>query len=89
MSNTFVTPMDCSLPGSSVRGILQARILEWVAVSSPEDLRDSGIETESPVLTGKFFTTGPPGKPISVMRGGVFSGCLDNIHVLQGVGSRR
>ena len=26
-------PMDCSLPGSSVRGILQARILEWVAMS--------------------------------------------------------
>ena len=25
-------PMDCSLPGSSVRGILQARILEWVAI---------------------------------------------------------
>ena len=27
-------PMDCSLPGSSVHGILQARILEWVAISS-------------------------------------------------------
>ena len=27
-------PMDCSLPGSSVRGILKARMLEWVAVSS-------------------------------------------------------
>ena len=30
----FVTPMDCSLPGSSVHGIFQARILEWVAISS-------------------------------------------------------
>ena len=30
----FVTPMDCSLSGSSVHGILQARILEWVAISS-------------------------------------------------------
>ena len=29
----FVTPVDCSLPGSSVHGILQARILEWVAIS--------------------------------------------------------
>ena len=27
-------PMDCSLPGSSVHGILQARILEWVPISS-------------------------------------------------------
>ena len=30
---TLCDPMDCSLPGSSVRGILQARVLEWVAVS--------------------------------------------------------
>ena len=32
---TFFNPMDCSLPGSSVRRIIQARILEWVAVSYP------------------------------------------------------
>ena len=32
MSDSF-DPMDCSLPGSSVYGILQARILEWVAIS--------------------------------------------------------
>ena len=30
---TFCDPMDCSLPGSFVNGILQARILEWVAIS--------------------------------------------------------
>ena len=30
---TLCDPMDCSLPGSSVHGILQARVLEWVAVS--------------------------------------------------------
>ena len=29
-------PMDCSLPGSSVHGISQARVLEWVALPSPE-----------------------------------------------------
>ena len=29
----FVTPMDCSPPGSSVHGIFQARVLEWVAIS--------------------------------------------------------
>ena len=29
----FVTPMICSLPGSSVHGILQARVVEWVAIS--------------------------------------------------------
>ena len=31
---TFCSPMDCSPPGSSVHGILQARILDWVAISS-------------------------------------------------------
>ena len=30
---TLCNPMDCSLPGSSVRGIFQARLLEWVAIS--------------------------------------------------------
>ena len=30
---TLFDPMDCSPPGSSVHGILQARILEWVAIS--------------------------------------------------------
>ena len=40
----FVTPVDCSLPGSSVHGILQARILEWVAISFSRNLPDPGIE---------------------------------------------
>ena len=31
---TLCNPMDCSLPGSSVHGILQVRLLEWVAISS-------------------------------------------------------
>jgi len=30
---TLSDPMDCSLPGSSVHGILQARVLEWVAIA--------------------------------------------------------
>ena len=34
---TFSNPMDYSLPGSSVRGVLQARILEWVAISSSNE----------------------------------------------------
>ena len=42
--------MDCSLPGSSVNGISQARILEWVAFPSPGDLPDPGIEPVSPAL---------------------------------------
>ena len=42
-------PIDCSLPGSSVHEILQARILEWVA-RSPGDLPDPGLEHKSPAL---------------------------------------
>ena len=34
---TLCDPMDCSLPGSSVHGVLQARILEWVAISSSRE----------------------------------------------------
>ena len=62
----FCDPMDCSLPGSSVHGIFQARILEWLPFSTPGDLPDSGIEAVSPVssaLAGRFFTTAPPEKP--------------------------
>ena len=48
--------MDCSLPGSSVHGILQARILEWVAIlffrgsSQPRD------RTQVSCTAGRFFT---------------------------------
>ena len=47
---TLCDPMDCSLPGSSVHGIFQARIVERVAISYSRDLPDPGIEPESPAL---------------------------------------
>ena len=56
--------MDCSPLGSSVHGILQARILEWVAMPLTGNLPDPGIETVSPAapaLAGRFFTTEPLG----------------------------
>ena len=52
--------MDCSPPDSSVHGILQATILEWVAFSPPGEILDPGIEPMSlrpPTLTGGFFIT--------------------------------
>ena len=58
--------MECSPQVSSVHGILQARILQWVAIPPPGVLADPGIKPmspESPELAGEFFTTGPPGKP--------------------------
>ena len=53
-------------PGSSVHGIFQARILEWVAISYSRDFPDLGLEPTSlasPALAGGFFTTAQPGKP--------------------------
>ena len=47
---TLCDPMDCSLPGSSVHGILQARILQCVAISFSRDLLDPGIKPGSPAL---------------------------------------
>ena len=53
---TLCGPMDCRPPGSSVHGIFQARIMEWVAISY--DLPYPGTEPaslESPALAGGFF----------------------------------
>ena len=46
---TLCDPMDCSPPGSSVHGILQARILEWVAIPFSRESSPLGIEPMSPV----------------------------------------
>ena len=55
--------MDCSPLGSSVHGILQARILEWAAMPSARGyLPDPGIKTASPALQVDSFTTEPRGK---------------------------
>ena len=47
---TLWQPMDCSLPGSSVHGILQATVLKWVPFPSPGDLPNLGIKPRSPTL---------------------------------------
>ena len=60
----FCDSMDCSLPGSSVYGFPQARILECAAVSFSRGLPDPGMETSSPAFIGRFFTIEPQGKPI-------------------------
>ena len=60
---TLCDPMACSPPGSSVHGVSQAGIQEWVTISFSGDLPDPGIEPESTVLAGCFFTTELPGKP--------------------------
>ena len=56
-------PMDCSPPGSSVHAILQARILECVAISFSRDLPNPGMEHWSPTLQAGSLLSEPPAKP--------------------------
>ena len=55
--------MDCSPSGSSVHGISQAKILEWVAISFCRDLPNPGIKLGSLALQADSLLTEPPGKP--------------------------
>ena len=55
--------MDCSPPDSFVHGILQARILQWVAVLSSRGSSQSRDETHVFYTAGRFFTSEPLGKP--------------------------
>ena len=57
---TLCNPMDCSLPGSSVHGILQAEYWSGLPCPPPGDFPDPGIEPTShmsPALAGGFFTS--------------------------------
>ena len=56
-------PMDCNPPGSSVHGILQARILEWVAMPFSQGSSQPSDQTLIFCIAGRFFSAEPPGKP--------------------------
>ena len=64
--------MDCSPPDTSVRN-LQARILVWVAIPSPGDLPDPGIEPGSPALQTNSLPSETPGKTPLVLHRYLFS----------------
>ena len=53
---TLYNPMDCSLPDSSVHGIFQARILEWVAISFSRGSSPPRDQTQVSRIAGGFFT---------------------------------
>ena len=62
---TLSNPIDCSSPGSSVHGVSQVRLLEWVAISSSRGSswpRDWTCISHISCIAG-FFTNEPPGKP--------------------------
>ena len=63
---TLCDSMDCSPPDSSVHGILQVRILEWVAFPPPGDLPNSGIKPRFPALQANSLPSEPPGKPVYI-----------------------
>ena len=53
---TLCNPMDYSLPGSSVHGILQTRILEWVAIPFSRGCSQPRDQTQVSHIAGGFFT---------------------------------
>ena len=60
---TLCDPMDCVRPGSSVHGILQERILEWVAMPSSGGSSQPRDGTQVSHTADRYFTIKPPGKP--------------------------
>ena len=61
---TLCDPIDCSLPGPSICGIFQARVLTGLSFPSPGDLPNPGIEHRSPTLYTDALPSEPPGKSI-------------------------
>ena len=79
LSDSFYDPMDCSPPGSSVRGDPPGRIMERVAMPSSRDFPNAGIEPRSFALQAESVTAEPPGKPKNIGVGShPFSGDLPN-----------
>ena len=64
---TLWDPMDCSLPGFSVRGIFQARVLEWVAISFSRGSSQARDPTQVFCVAGRRFTLWATRKPLKSM----------------------
>ena len=70
---TFANLIVCSLPGSSVHGICQARILEWVDISFSRGSSQPRDRTHISCIAGGFFTAEPPGKPRQLIKNLLYS----------------
>ena len=73
----------CSPPGSSVYGISQIRILEWVAFLSSGDFPDQGIEPPTPALQVGSLPLGHQGSVDLILGRGYFSGYIVHASLLQ------
>ena len=82
---TLCHPMDCSPPGSSVHGILQARILEGVAMPSSRGLSQPRDRTCASCIAGRCFTTEPPETPQPENKPFFLLQCLSSAHFWQRV----
>ena len=68
----FATPWTVALQAPLSMGILQTRILEWVAMPSSRDLPNPGVEPRSPALQANSLPSEPPGKPRNTAVGSLF-----------------
>ena len=66
---TLCDPMDCSPPGSSVRGILQARTLEWVVISSSRGSFRPRDQTWVSCMAGRFLLSESPNQRLKTPAG--------------------
>ena len=74
---TLCNHMDCSPPGSSVHGILQARILEWVAISFSRGSSRPSDQTLVFCIAGGSLPSEPSGKPIIYSNLSIFQNLLE------------
>ena len=65
---TLCHPMDCSLPGSSIHGISQSRILEWVAISFSRESSRVRYQTWGSTLRADSLSSKPPGNPMDLKK---------------------
>ena len=63
---TLCNPMDCSSPGSSVHGILQVSIVQWVSSPLSRGSSQPRIEPRSPELHAGYLQSKSPGKPMYI-----------------------
>ena len=75
MSNSFATPWVVACQAPLSMGFPRQESWGGLSFPSPRDLPDPRIKLAFPALAGRFFTTEPPGKPITVLH----SGCI-NLH---------